>query len=188
MPKNFEQKEEPALTNATVPRPAVPPPPTAPKLEIEDANIIAKPLVTPDFTEVTSKNPNLSFRYANRVAGDPPGMQVELWQSVGFRPATEADCSVRGLVTRNGQFIKGDLILLCIARSEYEGALKWNRQKALNRMDRTNVRKQGRQEIGNAIKEAGVRTPPNLSQKLQVFTPDAAQVAGLVGEVGEQGQ
>jgi hypothetical protein len=173
----------PTITSANVPRPQPPPPPVTPRAEDDDTGIVAKPLTTPAFTEVHSKNPNLRFRYGNRTAGDPPGMQIEYWLGAGFRVATPADCTVEGLEPRDNKFIKGDLLLLCTSREDYLGALKLNREKAFKRMNKDVVRASGRGEIAQQIRGVS-NLPADLGNKLSVFTPSDAQVAGLVGDTG----
>lgn len=103
-------------------------------LEVNWDSIVAKPLVGNDFTNVKPKNPNLSFYYAY-TGGNPPGTRISQLEAVGFRVATPVDCEVPGLKARENKWINGDLLLLCIAKADYLGALKYNSEVARSRTE-----------------------------------------------------
>lgn len=108
--------------------------------------IVAKPLISQDFTSVKTKNPNLSFFWANRVAGNPSGARVMQLEAVGFRVANPTDCEVPGLKPQNNHWIYGDLLLMTISRADYLGALKYNEQVATERLHPAVAAKKGMKE------------------------------------------
>jgi len=135
--------------------------------------IIAKPLMSKDFTSVKSKNPNLSFYWANRVAGNPSGTRVYQLESAGFRVAKESDCEVPGLHTHNGSWVYGDLILLCIAKSDYLGALKFNEQVSRERLRPEVSAKKG------MLEASGMTTKMFNAKKLAFVQPTEEEKEAL---------
>jgi len=109
-------------------------------------SIVAKPLVSKDFTSVKPKNNNLSFFWANRIAGNPSGGRVSQLEAAGFRVATITDCEVPGLKPSNGHWQYGDLLLLCIGKADYLGALKYNEQISNERLNPAVAAKKGMRE------------------------------------------
>lgn len=104
--------------------------PTSPgPADILQGEIVARPLTKPG-NKLVSKNPSLSFRWVFRGSVNIPNgagaHRLDEMESLGFEYATPADCDVVGLKPRDGRFIMGDLILMKMARSDYEGALKYN--------------------------------------------------------------
>ena len=139
-------------------------------------NIVAKPLISKDFTVVKWKNPNLAGYWANRVAGSPSGTRVYQLESAGFRVAKEADCEVPGLKPNNGQWIYGDLILLCIGRSDYLGALKYNEQVARERLRPEVSAKKG------MLEASGMTTKMFNAKKLAFVQPTEEEKEALFNQ------
>lgn len=98
------------------------------------SQIVAKPLTSNDFTRVKPKNNELSFFWANCVAGDPKGSRVDQLLAAGFHVATPVECEVPGLKPNENKWRYGDLLLLTIAKSDYLGALKYNEQVSRERL------------------------------------------------------
>jgi len=114
-------------------------------------NIVAKPLVSQDFTSVKPKNPNLAFYWGNRHVGEPTGHRIDELLAVGFRPATPNDCEVPGLSSQDNKFIRGDLMLLCIAKDLYLGALKYNQEVSTQRLNLATAAKRGITQEGGGM-------------------------------------
>lgn len=118
---------------------------------ISDKEIKAKPLMDPQFTNVISKNPNLSFRWVMREdPGNRAGGTLRYGQmsAVGFEPATPLDCTVPGLSPRDNRWIYGDVILMKMPRDKYIGALKANEQNSINKVSARNLKRSTRAQIG----------------------------------------
>ncbi len=146
-------------------------------------SVTARPLQMPDFVDIKPKNPQLALRWCNRVAGE--GQRLDQVTYAGFIPVKPEDVTYpngKPLPTsmiKNGQIILGDLILMKIDRASYDGALKYNWERAVSRMHPRANQTQGRSDLNNALKESGVRQTPELLKKLSTFQPtDAEIVAG----------
>src|SRR6266566_6913894 len=106
---------EPTMVN---PIPADPNPGrvTAPEL---DDNIIARPLIMPDFVNVKPKSPDVSFRWIEFKARD--GLRYSQALAQGWTNVTIHDVTpgVLSPYVREGgtKFINGDLILMKIAKA-----------------------------------------------------------------------
>jgi hypothetical protein len=126
-----------AFTNQTVPAPA------KEDRVIPYEEITAKPLTTPNFLDIQPKNKNMSVRWGNRSVGDKESkMRIHDLIARGFRPAKPDEVTLKdgsaipeSLVV-NSQLVYGDLMLLIIPRTMYEGALKYNAQTAQLRVQR----------------------------------------------------
>lgn len=142
--------------------------------------VTARPLQMPDFVDIKPKNPMLALRWCNRIAGE--GQRLDQVTYAGFRPVKPEEVTYpngRAMpvsMIKNGQIILGDLILMCIERSQYDGALKYNWERAVSRMKPGSTQTQGRQDLNNSLKEAGVRNTPDLSRKLSTFQPSDAEI------------
>ena len=128
-------------------------------------NIVAKPLVSQDFTSVKSKNPNLAFFWGNRVVGQPSGTRISQLEAAGFAVATPADCDVPGLKPYNGHWQYGDLLLMKIAKGDYWGALKYNEQVSRERLKTSTAANRGLKE------SRGMTTKSMGAKKLQFIQP-----------------
>lgn len=161
-----------------------------------DESIIAKPLVTPDFANIKSKNPNVSFRWIEFKAQD--GLRFSQAQAQGWTVATEADIVVDGVISpyrKDGgsKFINGDIILMKMDRGRYLGALKHKHQVAAALNDASVLRTVTAKQTVSALENAGAAKGSNLG-KMTVFTPGAADLAqtplgesGGAAEVGRLG-
>ena len=104
-------------------------------------NVEARPLQLPDFVNIKPKNPAISLRWVNRSVGVQGSTQrLDEMIYAGFVPATAAEvCMPNGApimtnLIKDGKIIRGDLILMKIAREAYDGALKYNWSRAVARL------------------------------------------------------
>jgi len=148
-------------------------------------SVTARPLQMPDFVDIKPKNPQLALRWCNRVAGE--GQRLDQVTYAGFVPAKPEEVSypngkpIPSSLIKNGQILLGDLILMKIDRSAYDGALKHNWERAVQRLHPKAAQQQGRADLNNSLKEAGVRQTPDLLKKLSTFQPTDAEI-----EAGEK--
>lgn len=148
--------KQPTITSKNLP-PTVPSSTTQSPSEqaqtLSDDQIVARPLIDPDFTNLKPKNPNYVFRWVNRVAGG--GSRFEKMKASGFRVATYSDVSgdVPEHFKKNNSIINGDLILTIISRELYVGALKHNEQKAHKRLHKGFALQTGKKAMQEALNE-----------------------------------
>jgi hypothetical protein len=142
--------------------------------------IQARPLQLPDFVNIKSKNPAMSFRWVNRAVGVQGSTQrLDEMVYAGFIPVKpEEACMPNGQpimanLIKDGKIIRGDLILMKIPREQYEGALKYNWERSIARMHPDRQLQTGKKQLANEVTKAGV--PPSvartLASKLQAFRP-----------------
>ena len=95
-----------------------------------DKSIVARPLMVPEVCSIHIKNTEYQYRWVNR--GSQSGRYYMQRRAQGFTNATLADIDVLGgdVVGTNGEVTAGDLILMKIRRDIYDGAMKYNMQKA----------------------------------------------------------
>ena len=125
----------------------------------------ARPLQMPDFVNIKSKNPVNALRWCNRVAGE--GQRLDQVTYAGFRPAKPDECYMPGRdgsqvaipasMVKDGKILYGDLICMLIERAAYDGALKHNWERAINRMHPKAALGTGKEELNKTLKEVGVR-------------------------------
>lgn len=137
--------------------------------------ITARRLTPPNCFGIKTKNPGLSFRWINRASGG--GRRVEEHKALGFRVAAPTDCEFPGLQPVNGQFINGDLILMCISKEKYLGALKYNHELAAHLVSRKKHEEVGKQLLNDALDEISAK--PELRQKMGVDLIDDKKTAAL---------
>lgn len=143
-------------------------------------SVTARPLQMPDFVDIKPVNPQLALRWCNRVAGE--GQRLDQVTYAGFVPVKPEEVRypngkpIPSSLIKNGQVLLGDLILMKIDKSMYEGALKYNWERAVDRMRPGTAVRQGKQDVNNALKESGVRITPDLQKKLSVFQPTDAEI------------
>src|SRR5882724_544629 len=142
--------------------------------------IEARPLQLPDFVNIKSRNPAISFRWVNRSVGVMGSTQrLDEMIYAGFVPVKpEEACMPNGKpimlnLIKNGQIIRGDLILMKIDRAQYEGALKYNWERSIARMHPDRQLQTGKKQLANAVSQAGVPRDVGrtLASKLQAFRP-----------------
>lgn len=146
--------------------------------------VTARPLQMPDFVDIKPKNPLIALRWCNRVAGE--GQRLDQVTYAGFIPVKPEEVTypsgkpIPSSLIKNGQVILGDLILMKIDKASYDGALKYNWQRAVDRMHPGAAQRQGRQDLNNVLKEIGANKPEIL-KKLSTFQPSDAEI-----EAGEK--
>ena len=158
-----------ALTTNNVGRVAVENDPNEPY-----PGIVARPLNQPDFLNVRPKNPLIAFRWVNRSAGG--GQRLDQMTYSGFILALPVDCiSVLPSQVKNGRIEDGDLVLMKIDRKIYEGALKHNWRRAVNRLHPKAQVQNGQNVLRDAVRAVGV--PPDIGRKLSTFQPNEREIA-----------
>lgn len=151
-------------------------------MELNDPfpGIEARPLQLPDFVNIKSKNPNVSFRWVNRAVGVQGSTQrLDEMVYAGFIPVKPEEAlmpngqPVLANLIKNGQIIRGDLILMKIDRRQYEGALKYNWERSIARMHPDRQLQTGRKQLASEISKAGVprELGRTLASKLSAFRP-----------------
>ena len=185
------QKSGPAVTSQNVPTPGVPPLPPVQAAEaakqaearLPDEAIEARPLVLPDYTDLRPRNPLLQFRWVNRVAGE--GQRLYQMEAMGFIKVTSKDVvgpdgkPIPEYLIKNGQVVYGDLVLMKIERNKYQGALRYNEQRAVARISKEAFLKRAQKMVGEELKKGGA--PPATQAKISTFVPGAAETAALTG-------
>jgi len=181
--KPLAQPPVPTMTSQSV-IPPIAPASVSPGVPEElGADIIARPLVMPDFINIrpapTAKD--LSFRWIyNDIR------RVSQCKAQGWRVATSADVDKGQLspYVQNGgaQFLNGDLILMCIKREIYLGALRYKHEVAAkladSRVANTISAKQAAAALGNA--GAGRAGLDAFGQpKMVAFAPDGTDLSHM---------
>lgn len=186
--KTPEQKPtQPTITSANLPKD--PADPIRPVTALNDESIVAKPLVDADFTKLRPRNPMVSFFFGNRVAnkasgGDgQTGLRIDDLLARGFEFATPGDVLMpdgkgswkplppESALVRNNRVVRGDLILLKIARADYVGATKYNAENAANRVARASNARRATSELSDALKGEGVSLKPQHRGKISFYNP-----------------
>lgn len=157
----------PTLTSANLPSSTPNSVTTSPSQQHEmlsDDQIVAKPLIDPDFTNLKPKNPNYVFRWVNRVAGS--GARFEKMKASGFRVANYNDVAgeIPSHFKKDNAIINGDLILTIIDRKSYVGALKHNQEKAHKRLHKGFSMRTGQEQLKQALNEV----PGSAANKAKV--------------------
>lgn len=113
------------------------------------APLVARPLGGPEFTNVRWKNPEVTGRWVLRADPGKNGstLRFDQAQAQGFRVATPSDAEVPGLSPIEGKYIVGDLILMCISKAIYDGAVLFNKQQAEFRANPRTVMQAARNEM-----------------------------------------
>ena len=182
-------KPGPAVTSKNVPTPGVPPLPPQQAAEVAkqaaaalpDEAIEARPLVLPDYTDLRPRNPLLKFRWVNRVAGE--GQRLYQMEAMGFIKVTSKDVvgpdgkPVPEYLVKNGQIVYGDLVLMKISRKQYLGALKYNEQRAVDRISKAAFLKRAKKMVSEELGRVGSPATP----KITTFVPGTAETEALVG-------
>jgi hypothetical protein len=140
----------------------------------------ARPLQLPDFVNMKPKNPDIRFRWVNRSVGVQGSTQrLDEMIYAGFVYAVPAD--VQGTVLPNlikdGKIIRGDLVLMKMPRSQYDGALKYNWARSIARLHPASQLKTGQNQLCKAVSEQGVPAAVgrSLASKLQAFRPGTSE-------------
>ena len=144
----LDSQSQPAITAKSFN--PVPTPPKLPvatnEVAIPYEQIVAKPLRSPNFTNLKHRNPNMSLYWGNRAVGEKEStMRYDQLISMGFIPAKPTDVLLANgqpcppSLIRDGRILYGDLILLMMSRADYIGQIKWNEQSARLRVKKPGV-------------------------------------------------
>lgn len=145
----------------------------------DDSDIVAKPLVSPDFTKLKPTNPAMSLRLINRLALG--GQRFEEAKVQGFVVCRPSDIQgmvdsvtkkeIPGVMTiKDGVVTYGDLIAMMMPRVDYVGAIKNNEANARRRVARATVMGEGQKLLAEALNEVpGSRADKS---KIKLFQPD----------------
>jgi hypothetical protein len=172
----------PAITSANLSSGPVNAPtntPTAKPVEVDkEQPIVAKPLVSADFTNIKPKNPMMSLYWGNRIANG--GLRIEDLKARGFRLAKPDEVQipdgkggfrpVEGGLVKDGHVQRGDLLCLIIPKADYEGQLKLNQQTADRRVSKAANAAKGKEKLNEALREVG-GLPARYQGKIGVFVP-----------------
>lgn len=172
------------ITSQNVPGAPKRPTPDDPYPEIE-----ARPLQMPDFVNIKPKNPLLALRWVNRAAGE--GQRLDQMTFAGFRPVRPDECvipdankpgvmvAIPPSMQKNGQIIYGDLLCMAIDKKIYDGALKYNWSRAIQRMKPGANKETAQSALKQTLNEVSdqARKVPELTRKLQVYQPSESDVA-----------
>lgn len=160
----------------------------------------ARPLQLPDFVNVRPKNPAVSFRWVNRAVGIAGSTQrLDEMVFAGFVPVKPEEAvlpnpkvpggyvAIPGNLIKNGQIIRGDLILMKIDRVAYDGALKYNWLRSIQRMAPERQLQTGKKQLATAVTQAGVPRDVGrtLASKLQAFRPGTSDKTADPGFLAE---
>lgn len=172
-------KPAPVITSKNLP-PELPKPGTPAAAEVakaveidNDSDIVAKPLVSPDFTKLKPTNPAMCLRLVNRLALG--GQRFEEAKVQGFVVCKPED--IVGMKTNPGVMtVKdntvtyGDVIAMMMPRIDYIGAIKNNEANARRRVARATVFGEGQKLLGEALNE--VPGSRDAKSKIKLFQPD----------------
>ena len=136
----------------------------------DDSDIVAKPLVSPDFTKLLPTNPLMCLRLINRLALG--GQRFEEAKVQGFVPCKTTDIkNCPSLMTvKDGVVTYGDLIVMMMPRVDYIGAIKNNEMNARKRVSRSVVFGAGQEQLATALNE--VPGSRENKSKVKLFQPD----------------
>jgi hypothetical protein len=162
--------ETPAVTSGNLPQPGsgvVTGTPAGRSAVVRTpAPLVARPLGGPEFTNVRWKNPEVTGRWVLRSDPGKNGstLRFDQAQAQGFRVATPADADVPGLSPIENKYIVGDLILMCISKAIYDGAVLFNKEQAEFRANPRTVMQAARNELR-------YRNRPELGHEVATFVP-----------------
>lgn len=160
--------------------------------------ITARPMIAPNFVDIkpSISGRNLSFRWM--FTDQRRFSQVK---AQGWRIATKTDVANADLspyLTEGGsKFINGDLVLMCIKRELYLGALKYKHEVAARLSDaavqKTLSARRAVNDMGETVASVNrQRVAQGKEPVMQVFTPGAADISHLpaakeTGRLGHDG-
>lgn len=136
----------------------------------DNSDIVAKPLVSPDFTKLKPTNPTMCLRLVNRLALG--GQRFEEARVQGFVVCKASD--IQGITSvmtiKDGNVTYGDLIVMMMPRVDYIGAIKNNEANARRRVSRAAVFGEGQEYLKTALNE--VPGSRENKSKVKLFQPD----------------
>jgi hypothetical protein len=166
-------KYPPTITSKNLP-PELPKPgavaaPVAPTIA-DDADIVARPLVSPDFTNLKPTNPAMILRLVNRLALDGQRFKEACIQGYVVCKVTDIKDCPSTMTVKDGNVTYGDVIVMMMARDKYLGAIKNNEQNARARTARAVAMGEGQKHLAEALNEVpGSRADKS---KIKLFQPD----------------
>lgn len=175
-------KTSPVITSANLPKPVQPGQTSAPadsqvaqgKIEEQrianDADIIARPLVSPDFTNIKPANPAMMLRLVNRLALG--GQRFEEARIQGFVVCKASDIKEvpNTMTVKDGNVIYGDVIVMMMPRDKYIGAIKYNEARARKLVERQAVQGAAHEQLQTALNEVpGSRAN---KAKIKLYQPE----------------
>lgn len=183
--------EQPTITSKNVPQP-----PVAPQQAVtEYRDIVAKPLGSPDFASMKHKNPNMSVRWVNCDVGEKHStMRFNMAQAQGFVACTPDEVVTvlpngktnpcPPALIKDGRVIYGDVILMKLPRNDYLGALKYNEERAIKRIQRPGTVLEGGRTEHQASDErvspsnafSDITRNPKVAAKVQPYVPPIAEI------------
>jgi hypothetical protein len=141
-------------------------------------DIVAAPLVMPDFINVPPARPDIAFRWINYKAGD--GLRFTQAQAQGWAVAQAIDVKGNYLTPYKkeggSKYINGDLILMKIDKKRYLGALKYKHQVAAALADDSILRTLSAKRAASDLAAAGANRD-YFKGKITTFTPDAGDLS-----------
>lgn len=161
--------------------------------------VTARPLQMPDFSNIVAKNSQVAVRWVNRAVGTAGSTQrLDEMIFAGFVVARPEELEivtpngrkpVPPSMIKDGKVIRGDLICLKIDRAAYDGALKYNWERAVSRLHPAKQLATGAQQLNRAVAERGVprSVMPTLKSKLQAFKPGTSEHTADPNFLAEEG-
>jgi hypothetical protein len=136
----------------------------------DDADIVARPLVSPDFTNLKPTNPAMMLRLVNRLALG--GQRFEEARIQGFVVCKPTDIKdLPNIMTvKDNTVTYGDVIVMMMSRDKYLGAIKNNENNARKRVSRAAVFGAGQEKLAEALNE--VPGSRDNKSKIKLFQPD----------------
>lgn len=136
----------------------------------DDSDIVAKPLMSPDFTKLKPTNPAMSLRLINRLALG--GQRFEEAKIQGFVICKPSDIKDLPSIfsTKDGVVTYGDVIAMMMPRVDYVGAIKNNEKNARDRVAKAAVFGAGQEHLAQALNE--VPGSRENKSKVKLFNPD----------------
>jgi hypothetical protein len=177
----------PTMTNASVIPPLEQGPAIDPRFAPELAeDIVAKPMILPDFVNVPLANPGLAARWIFTDRRRFAQAKAQGWRVAQKRDVKPGYQSLTPFEEEGGtKYINGDLILMVIDRKIYLGALKYKHQVAAALSD---AAVQRRLAAGKAVNEMGTvvaavnrqRAAQGADPVMTVFAPGVADLNDTV--------
>ncbi len=168
----------PGITSANLPKPIAPGQTTAPtNAQVanaptipDDSDIVAKPLVNPDFTNIQPANPAMVLRFVNRLASGGQRFEEAKIQGYIVCKVTDLKKVPNTLSVKDGCITYGDLVVMMMSRVDYIGAIKHNEQRARRLVERAQVMGSAYEKMNEALNEVpGSRAD---KAKIKLFQPE----------------
>lgn len=140
--------------------------------------VVAAPMSAPAIDQIKKLNPNIELRWVNRsvITSGTPTRRFEECLSMGWVPATSADCVPPPGTLKDGVITAYDVILMKIDRMAYLGHMKWNNDR-VNQAVRQSGEGTAKQELRDSFAKEGVLS--KARGKVDVFIPGTKDLQGL---------